>query len=165
MMNISYLRDLFDYNYWRNRKIVQGTRNVQPWQFAAPTTYPFVSLHGTMVHAAGVDWLWRQRLQLSESPTALPAKADYPTLDAVVEFWVNEEHEMRSWLSTLTDADLENKRTYKLLGGKSVTDSLSHCLAHVVNHGTQHCAEMAQMLTDYGVSPGNIDLILWLRER
>jgi uncharacterized damage-inducible protein DinB len=165
MATISYVRDLFDYNYWRNHKIVATARKLQPWQFVAPTTYPFVSLHGTMMHTAGAEWLWRQRLQIQESPTAIPNKAEYATLDALVEFWASEERETRAWLSTLTDGELSSTRTYKLLGGSEVTDSLMHCLAHMVNHGTQHCAEMAQMLTDYGCSPGNIDLIYWLRER
>jgi uncharacterized damage-inducible protein DinB len=166
MGTISYFRDLLDYNYWRNHKIIAYARKVQPWQFVAPTTYPFVSLHGTMMHTAAVEWLWRQRLQIGESPTGMPGKADYPTLDAVVEYWAAEEREWRAWLSNLTDADPQGTRTYKLLGGKNeVTDKLSLCIAHMVNHGTQHCAEMAQMLTDYGMSPGNIDLIYWLRER
>jgi uncharacterized damage-inducible protein DinB len=165
MSLITYVRDLFDYNYWRNHRIVAHGRKIQPWQFVAPTTYPFVSLHGTMMHTAGVEWLWRQRLQVGESPTGLPNKSEYASLDALVEYWAHEEREMRAWLSVLTDAELATPRTYKLLGGNVVTDSLMHCLAHMVNHGTQHCAEMAQMLTDYGISPGNIDLIYWLREK
>jgi uncharacterized damage-inducible protein DinB len=165
MSLITYVRDLFDYNYWRNHKIIAYARKIQPWQFVAPTTYPFVTLHGTMMHTAGAEWLWRQRLQMAESPTGLPSKNDYPSLDILVDYWAHEEREMRAWLSVLTDADLASTRTYTLLGGNTVTDSLMHCLAHMVNHGTQHCAEMAQMLTDYGVSPGNIDLIYWLREK
>jgi uncharacterized damage-inducible protein DinB len=164
-MNIHSVRDLFDYNYWRNKRIVEFAREIQPWQFVAPTKFPHVSLHGTLVHTVGAEWLWRQRLQLDESPKSMPAKNDYPTLDAVVQLWVNEEHEMRAWLSTLTDSELETMRTYTLLSGKTVTDKLWHCLAHVVNHGTQHAGEMAQMLTEYGMSPGNIDLIYWLREK
>jgi uncharacterized damage-inducible protein DinB len=42
---------------------------------------------------------------------------------------------------------------------------LWHCLLHVANHGTQHRAEAAAILTAYGASPGDLDVTLFLNER
>jgi uncharacterized damage-inducible protein DinB len=41
---------------------------------------------------------------------------------------------------------------------------LWQAMAHLVNHGTQHKTEAAAMLTDFGQSPGDIDMILYLIE-
>jgi uncharacterized damage-inducible protein DinB len=164
-MNIDAIRELFDYNYWRNKKILSTAHDVTPEQFTAPNSFPSGSLHGTLVHTLGAEWIWRQRLQMGVSPKAIVAKDALPTLEAIQAKWAEEERETRAWLAALDDAALDEVKRYNMTNGTPVADKLWQCLAHVVNHGTQHCSEMAQMLTDYGHSPGNIDYIYFLRER
>ncbi|MGZ9221207.1 MAG: DinB family protein [Anaerolineales bacterium] len=41
---------------------------------------------------------------------------------------------------------------------------LWHAMAHLVNHGTQHRSEAAAMLTDFGHSPGDVDMLYFLNE-
>lgn len=166
-MNSEYLCHLFEYNYWRNQKIIGKLPLLQAWQLVAPTTFPHISMHGTLLHTMGAEWLWFERMCKGNSPTALPTKQQFPTVESVLERWREVEKNWRDWVNGLTDADLKATRTYTLLDKSlpAVTDPLSLCLAHVVNHGTQHCSEMAQMLTDWGQSPGNIDLLYYLREK
>ena len=163
-MTIAHMRQMFDYNYWRNHKILAKAVLIQPWQFVAPTTFPWINLHATLAHTLGVEQLFLLRLKDGISPTAVAPKDEVPTLHAIVERWAEVERGWRRWLNTLTDASLDEIKTYNMLNGKTVYDPLWQCLLHVVNHGTQHCAEMAQMLTDYGQSPGNIDLVYYMRE-
>ncbi|NJM40030.1 MAG: hypothetical protein HC853_04290 [Anaerolineae bacterium] len=164
-MNAGHFQFLFEYNSWRNQKILNKAAQIQPWQFDAPTTYPWVSLRGTLVHLMGAEWLWFQRLHDGDSPKALLLKDEFLDLQSIVARWSAIETNWRNWVSELDDAALAQPVSYKLLSGSPANDPLWALLLHVVNHGTQHCAEMAQMLTDYGQSPGNIDLLFLVREK
>ena len=49
--------------------------------------------------------------------------------------------------------------------GRAFADPLFEMMAHVVNHGTQFRGEAAVGLTALGHSPGNLDLMAFLRAR
>ncbi len=75
------------------------------------------------------------------------AAADFPTLEALVVRWQEEEQAMRAYLASLTDADMSGFVRYTTSSGATRERVLWHCLLHIVNHGTQHRSESAAMLT------------------
>ena len=54
---------------------------------------------------------------------------------------------------------------YSTTKGVPYENVLWNLLVHVVNHGTQFRAEAAVALTDYGHSPGDLDLLLYFRDK
>lgn len=71
---------------------------------------------------------------------------------------------MRSFLMSLSDEELRGTVQYTTTRGVSHENILWHLLLHVVNHGTQFRGEAGTLLAEYGHSPGDLDLIAFLRE-
>jgi uncharacterized damage-inducible protein DinB len=155
---------LYDYNYWANQRILQATERVSPEQFVAPTSHTYGSLHGTLLHILSAEWIWRSRWQ-GDSPTAMLDPADFPTLAALRARWDSEEQQMRAFLAALRDQNLASTVQYATTSGRPSSQILWQVMLHVVLHGMQHRSEAAAILTDYGQSPGDIDLIVFLREQ
>ena len=163
-MRIADMQLVYDYNYWARDRILSAAAHVTPEQYAAPAPYPYGSLRGTLLHTLDAEQSWRNQLQHgSWTPDLL--EADYRTLLVLREAWQPEERAMRAFLAGLTDADLDRTIRYTADSGDVRERVLWHCLLHVANHGTQHRAEAAAMLTAYGQSPGDLDMTLFLLER
>ena len=72
---------------------------------------------------------------------------------------------LTAFVAALADADLTRMVEYRTTQGAPHADPLFELLAHVVNHGTQFRGESAVALTALGHSPGNLDLLGYLRSR
>lgn len=153
---------LYRYNEWAWRRVLSQAALVSPEQYLARSSVPHGSLRGTVVHALGAEVGWRWRWQ-GHSPTALLSENELPTFDAVAGRWEQEAQALRDFIALLTDDDLNRTINYKTTKGQPMSQVLWHLMAHVVNHGTQHRSEAAILLTDYGHSPGDLDLITFIR--
>lgn len=159
-MNLEYFYTLYNYNYWANARIFHAAENVTNEEFIAPTHNSHGSLRGTLVHTLMAEWMWLNRWQ-GVSPKAVLDENDFPSLDVLRARWLDEEQKMRTFLGTLHENDLKRIVKYTNTRGTDFERPLWHMLVHVVNHGTQHRAEAAAILTDLGHSPGDMDFILF----
>ena len=160
-MNKQDILLLYKYNQWANALILNAATNVTQEEYIAPASFPHGGLRGTLVHALFAEWIWRQRWE-GVSPTKRFKPEDFPTFESLHARWAEEEKALMSFVERLTDEKLESKFKYNSTDGEPHERILWHVMAHMVNHGTQHRAEAAAILTDLGHSPGDIDLLYFL---
>lgn len=163
-MNKQALALLIDYNDWANHKVLEAARRVPPELFSAPAGLSHGSLHATLVHGLAAEFVWRMRCE-GVSPERLPEPSDFPTIDALAAGWQAEQAAMRQFLGSLDETRLNGAVAYRTTKGKPYENILWQLLAHMVNHGTQTRAEAALALTHYGQSPGDLDFLLFMREK
>ncbi|MCA0457567.1 MAG: DinB family protein [Chloroflexi bacterium] len=163
-MNLQDIRELVDYNFWTNRRLLAMTAQVTADQLNAPSSHSFGTLQRTLVHTLDTEWGWRVFMQGGGFTPPLEAK-DFPTVESIQTRWHQEENDWWAFIDTLTDADLNRKVSSKGNNGMVQEWVLWHLIYHVINHGGQHRSEVANLLTVYGQSPGEIDFTVYLSER
>jgi len=162
-MNKQDILTLYKYNQWANAKILNTTANVTPEQFLAVATFPHGGLRGTLVHTLFAEWIWRNRWE-GTSPAVRLKPEEFPNFESLHVRWMQEEELLMEFVEGLTDEKLNSVLQYKNTKGVPQQQILWKMMAHMVNHGTQHRAEAAALLTDFGCSPGDVDMIYFLDE-
>ena len=157
-MRTSDATTLFDHLYWVRDAVLRAAAGLDADEFTATDTVTNRDLRATLVHELDVQWSWRERLKGADweewGDDAELRGGDYPTVNAVAEHWRGDEADMRAWLASLTDADLD---------ATPVRDEdqqpLWHYVLHLYSHGLQQFSEAAVLLTRAGQSPGDIGFL------
>jgi uncharacterized damage-inducible protein DinB len=154
-MHIEDLQALFQYDRWATRRVLGVLDELDQAVWARTHVVDERGLGGILVHHLGASQRWRHGFQdTGEEPA--PEREPLPSIDELRERWEMEWAAVDAWLPTLTD---------RFIGLVHEGVPVWQMLVHVVNHGTQHRAEAAAILTAEGRSPGELDLINWAEER
>lgn len=160
------LRTMFEYDRWATGHLLDVAENLTPEQLNKPGGAGHGSIRETLVHLVSVKkrWLvwWDGSMPLTEALAWTPDLDAYPDVAAVRAYWDEIEGQIFRFLDSLSSEDFERSYHAELPWGLPPTDfTLWWMMLHVTNHGTQHRAEIAAMLTDAGHSPGDMDLLFY----
>jgi uncharacterized damage-inducible protein DinB len=156
---------LYDYAVWANERILNAAVCASIEQLTAPQRLSGGSLLDTLVHTMSAEEGWRVKCETG-MPIAVSASErmqDFPTLEAVRTYWGEVNQAMRTYLQQLSDNDLNQTVTLRNRDGRVFVRVLWQPLLHVITHGAQHRAEVAEALTNLGYSPGELDFEIYLR--
>jgi uncharacterized damage-inducible protein DinB len=160
------LRTMYRYTGWANRRLLDAAGALTPEQLLEPGVAGRGSVRDTLLHMIGTHrgWLswWDGSLSAMEAYGQKLDPADYPDIAAIRRAWAEVEQQTLAFVSGLQDDEVGRVLGIDMPNGARWEKTLWGMMLHVANHGTQHRSEVAAMLTGFGHSPGDLDLITYL---
>jgi uncharacterized damage-inducible protein DinB len=157
-MNADAFRYLYNYHFAENRII--WDRYVTPLsqeQFTRSVDYSHGSVRNQVVHLVSADETWFCEMRGVEIPEALDP-AGFDDRAKLRAHWDDVEQAMRAYLAALRDEMLFEKP----FPGEDKNLILWQVLIHVVNHGTDHRAQLLRILHDLGIKTVSQDYIFYV---
>ena len=149
-MNADAFRHLYDYHLEENRILWKACQVLSDEDWVRPSDYSHGSVRDHVLHLVTVDDGWFGELIGDRIPED-PDEATVNDRDRIRALWDEVEGRMRGYLATLRDDQLLGRPWTE---GEDKDLHLWQVLIHVVNHGTDHRAQILRQLHDLGVGWG-----------
>jgi len=144
-MNARDFQHLYEYHFTRNREIWDHcVMTLSLEDFKRKIGYSIGSIRNQCVHVLNVDERWFAGLRGDTLPGWYMASR-YKEFDAVRKKWDQEEKTMRQYFLGLTDEKLDRDFNAGI--------KVWQVLYHVLNHGTDHRAQILAGLHRLGAPP------------
>ena len=170
-MDLEHLRLLYRYNRWANARILDHAHKLTSDQFHAPIPGGSWSVRDTLVHMMETEFFWSgliwpgKAIDIDWEPYEFHF-ADYPNVAAIFTRWAEIESDLFAFNDRLTaEGEWSPERIIVWTSdGELRRRPLWLSMLDVFIHATQHRSEAAMALTQFGQSPGELDLSLYVRE-
>jgi uncharacterized damage-inducible protein DinB len=158
-MNADAIRHFYGYHFAENRKMWDAyIMPLSQEQFTQTVAYSIGSVRDQIVHLMSVDDIWFSGFRGLEIPDWLDP-TNFGDRNVIRAHWDKLEQTMRAYLATLSDDMLFTK---PFAEGEDKDLILWQVLLHVVNHGTDHRAQILRQLHDLGVNTYSQDYIFYV---
>jgi len=158
MSSTAHLRTLYEYNRWANEKLLKAAEGLSQAELRLESPGGFGSLAETLRHIVSAQRGWLCFWTGTEW-SRLPELPDGSTLETLGDWFRQSGEELAAFVEGLDERAAERLLTDTDDRGVKHEFPLWALMMHVVNHGTQHRAEIAMALTVMGRSPGDVDLV------
>jgi len=158
-MNAEPFRYFYDYHFSENRKLWDRyITTLYPEQFIQESAYSHGSVRDQIMHLINVDEIWFCELRGIEPSEPLPPAGD--NREIIRAHWDKVEQGMRDYLAELDDDKLFEQPIEEPEEDQDLV--VWQVLLHVVNHGTDHRAQILRLLNDLGVQTTSQDFIFYV---
>ena len=144
-MNLKgYLIELYEYNYWANKRYLAVAETLNEEQLFRKQGHSWDSVHATLMHMMNSENWWLQRWNGIPTRPAF-TRQEFPAFASIRDHWRGLEADVRAYIASQTDESLSRMVTYKNPQGETFTLPLWNMMVHLPNHNTHHRGELAAM--------------------
>lgn len=162
-MDAEYFRFLYEHMCWARDKVLAAAEGLSAEEYARDNGFTYKSIQGILAHTLGGETVWLPRLRDEQASMTRPE--DVPDVATLRAKWSEEEAKQRAYFDKLTDADVASDLVFTGRDGNERRIPRWQILTLVYHHTTQHRSEAAEALSMIGHSPGDMDLMVFTRER
>lgn len=161
-MSASYFRTLIGYNRWAWTRVLDQVEKLTQEQYES-RQFNFGSVRSTLLHISQTEANYLARQTGSEAPPRR-SEESHPTIKGLRALWEQQFDEQVAFGETLTDDTVTQEFRWIAPNGQPASGRRDLALAQLINHSTQHRAETAVAITEFGHSPGDLDVFIYVRE-
>lgn len=156
-IDAAHFRMLWDYNQWAHQRVWNCVQALTEDQFTQEINYSLGSIRNQLVHVMSADRGWFS-VATTKARTGTLELQDFTTMAGVRSAWDDVHESVRAYLETATGDQLGEV----LDAGDDRALFRWEIFAHMVNHGTDHRAQILWMLHQLGVETIAQDMIGYL---
>ncbi len=157
-ISLDAFKELFDYAWWARDRQLEACAPLTQEQFLRPLGGSFSCLRDTFAHSLGAEWIWLERWR-GRPPKALPAPAEFPTLESIRGRWKSVEEDMKGYLAGLDVETLGRAITCTGTRGNTWKQPLWRFMMHLLNHQSYHRGQVTNYLRQSGIKPPSVDYL------
>jgi uncharacterized damage-inducible protein DinB len=147
------------YTRWADRTLLAPCAELTPAQYTLELGGSFPSLQTTIAHLAGSTKLWSLRLGGLPYGGLLPAAEIPDVVTALAR--LGEAYAIFEQVAPEWQREPDTLFHYRNIAGAEKAVVRWQVFRHIVNHGTYHRGQIANMLRQLGVKPPSTDLLYW----
>ncbi len=163
-MDANNVKMLTRYNAWANKLMFDAVAKLPEGEAVKPRTSLFRNMVHTLNHNYVIDRIWQGHLEGRDHGYTVRNTQDHPPLAELWRMQQDVDAWYVAWSDRLSDAQVEQKISFTLIGGNQGEMTRGEILIHILGHRHYHRGFVCDMLFQVPTRPPTMDLPVYLRE-
>jgi uncharacterized damage-inducible protein DinB len=137
------------YNIWANKKIIETANQLTEEQINTEIVSSFPSVYKTFLHLMEVEYVWWERLKLTEHDT--PSgwfTGDFTELSKKL---LELSRQWQEWIESANEVNITHVFAYQNSKKEHFKQPVYEMLLHLFNHQTLHRGQLITMFRQLGL--------------